>query len=68
MEAAAIHVLPVAWTGPIPSALVRDLLVAVLLTEERPSARSRLESELGARKAQQLVGALLGSRRSDLVR
>jgi hypothetical protein len=68
MQAAAIHVLPVAWTGPIPESMVRDLLVAVLLTEERPSARSRLESALGSDFAQGLVKTLLGSRRSDLPR
>lgn len=68
MQAAAIHVLPVAWTGPIPRTLVRDLLVAVLLTEERPSAEDRLESALGPELAHRLVNTLLGSRRSELVR
>jgi len=68
MPAAAIHVLPVAWTGPIPRTLVRDLLVAVLLTEEPPSPLARLESALGPELANRLVGALLGSRRSELRR
>jgi hypothetical protein len=68
MQAAAIHVLPVAWTGPIPRALVRDLLVAILLTEAPPSVQSRLELALGPDLAHRLVEALLGSRRSQLRR
>jgi hypothetical protein len=48
--------------------LVRDLLVAVLLTEEPPSPLARLESTLGPELANRLVGALLGSRRSELRR
>jgi hypothetical protein len=45
---------------------VRDLLVAVLLTEEPPSPLHRLEFTLGPELANGLVNALLGSRRSEL--
>jgi hypothetical protein len=42
----------------IPDLLVRDLFVAVQLTEERPSAQSRLDDALGAQLAGRLVRAL----------
>ena len=40
---------------PIPLLLVRDLVAVALVTEERPSARSRLERSLGADFVQQLL-------------
>jgi hypothetical protein len=49
MRAAALHTSRVAGTRAIPDPLIRDLLIAVLLTEggDKPSARSRLEQVLG---------------------
>ncbi len=42
----------------IPETLIRDLLIAVLLTdgEERPPARSRLEAAVGKDLAERLLG------------
>jgi hypothetical protein len=42
---------------------VRDLFVAVQLTEARPSAQARLEEALGAELAERLVRALSGGYR-----
>jgi hypothetical protein len=47
----------------IPDLLVRDLYVAVQLTEERPSARSRLEDAIGRDLSVRLVGALASQSR-----
>jgi hypothetical protein len=47
----------------IPDLLVRDLFVAVQLTEERPSVRARLDDALGPELADRLVRALAGSQR-----
>jgi hypothetical protein len=47
----------------IPDLLVRDLFVAVLLTEERPSVQSRLHDALGSELADRLVRALAGQQR-----
>jgi hypothetical protein len=42
----------------IPDPLIRDLLIAVLLTdgEERPSPRSRVEEAVGKELAERLLG------------
>ncbi len=47
----------------IPDLLVRDLFVAVQLTETRPSARSRLAEALGPELADRLIKALVGQSR-----
>ena len=47
----------------IPDLLVRDLFVAVQLTEERPSVHSRLDDALGPQFADRLVRALAGQER-----
>jgi hypothetical protein len=49
MRAAALHTSRVTGTRAIPDPLIRDLLIAVLLTDggDKPSARSRLEQVLG---------------------
>jgi hypothetical protein len=47
----------------IPDRLVRDLFVAVQLTEERPSVQSRLDDALGPQLAERLVRALAGQQR-----
>lgn len=49
MRAAALHTSRVTRTRAIPDPLIRDLLIAVLLTEggDRPSARRRLEKAVG---------------------
>jgi hypothetical protein len=39
----------------VPLPLIRDLVAVALLTEERPSARSRLERSLGPDLVQQLL-------------
>ena len=58
MRAAALHTWRVPRTRAIPDPLIRDLLIAVLLTEgeERPSARSRLEQALGPDLSARLLG------------
>ena len=45
----------VADPRPVPLPLIRDLVAVALLTEERPSARSRPERSLGADLVQQLL-------------
>jgi hypothetical protein len=40
---------------PVPLPLLRHLVAVALLTEERPSARSRLERSLGVELVQQLL-------------
>jgi len=47
----------------IPDKLVRDLFVAVQLTEERPSVQSRLDDALGPHLADRLVSALAAHQR-----
>ena len=47
----------------IPDLLVRDLFVAVQLTEERPSVQARLGDQLGTDLADRLVRALAGQQR-----
>ena len=47
----------------IPDLLVRDLFVAVQLTEERPSVQSRLDGALGPELAGRLVRALAANER-----
>ena len=63
MRAAALHTSRVTRTRAIPDPLIRDLLIAVLLTEggDRPSARARLERALGRDFAAQLLGGLAPS-------
>ena len=58
MRAAALHTSRATRTRAIPDPLIRDLLIAVLLTEggDRPSARTRLERALGRDFAAQLLG------------
>ena len=60
MRAAALHTSRVTRTRAIPDPLIRDLLIAVLLTEggDRPSARTRLEQALGRDFAAHLLGGL----------
>lgn len=66
MRAAALHTSRVATTRAIPDPLIRDLLIAVLLTEggDRPSARARLEQAIGPDLAERLVSRALGVPRS----
>ena len=63
MRAVAHHTTSVARMPAIPHRCVCDLLVAVLLTEERIPARDRLEHALGRDFSQLLVKALIGSDR-----
>jgi hypothetical protein len=58
LRAAALHTSRIAAPQGIPDALIRDLLITVLLTdsEERPSARSRLEDAVGRDLAERLLG------------
>jgi hypothetical protein len=42
---------------PVPLPLIRDLVAVAFLTEERPSARSRLERALGTDFVQQLLSS-----------
>jgi hypothetical protein len=58
LRVAALHTSRVAAPRAIPDPLIRDLLIAVLLTdgEERPSARSRLEQAVGRDLAERLLG------------
>lgn len=59
MRAAALHTSRVTAPRAIPEPLIRDLLIAVLLTdgEERPSPRSRLEAAVGKELAERLLDA-----------
>ena len=58
LRVAALHTSRVTAPRAIPDPLVRDLLIAVLLTEgeERPSPRSRLEQAVGRELAERLLG------------
>ena len=58
LRAAALHTSRMTAPREIPDTLIRDLLIAVLLTdgEERPSARSRLEDAVGPDLTERLVG------------
>jgi hypothetical protein len=58
LRAAALHTSRMAAPRTIPDTLIRDLLIAVLLTDgaERPSARSRLERAIGKELADRLLG------------
>jgi hypothetical protein len=57
MRAAALHTARTARRA-IPDPLIRDLLIAVLLTEgeERTPARTRLEHKLGRELTERLLG------------
>jgi hypothetical protein len=59
-RAARLHPLPAHDQRRIPPLLVRDLFVAVQLTETRAPAQARLEDALGAVFAERLVTALSG--------
>ena len=63
MRAAALHTSRVTHTRAIPDPLIRDLLIAVLLTDggDRPSARTRLEQALGPDLAARLLSELVPS-------
>jgi hypothetical protein len=66
MRAAALQASQGTTMRRIPDSLVRDLLIAVLLTEERPSARSRLERAVGPDFAERLLtGRLNATRRAE---
>jgi hypothetical protein len=59
-RAARLHLSPAFDERRIPVLLVRDLFVAVQLTEARPTAHARLEDALGPELAERLVMALAG--------
>ena len=63
IRALSVHRSLPTTARPIPDRLVRDLFVAVQLTEERPSVRSRLDDALGPHLAARLVGALAAHQR-----
>jgi hypothetical protein len=58
LRVAALHTSRITAPRGIPDTLIRDLLIAVLLTDgqERPSARSRLEDAVGTDLAERLLG------------
>ena len=62
MRAAALHTSRVASTRAIPDPLIRDLLIAVLLTEggERLSPRARLEQVIGPDLTDRLLKGWFG--------
>ncbi len=63
MRAVAQNAVPpeIVRRGPIPTALVRDLLSVGLLLEYRDSARSRLERLLGPDTAASVLRRTLAS-------
>ena len=63
MRAAALHTSRVTRARAIPDPLIRDLLIAVLLTEggDKPSARRRLEQALGRDLSARLLDGLVTS-------
>jgi hypothetical protein len=64
MRAVAPHTSRFPQTRAIPDLLIRDLLIAVLLTEsdDRPSPRARLELALGPSLTERLLHGLLTPR------
>jgi hypothetical protein len=64
MRAAALHTTRVTAARAIPDLLIRDLLIAVLLTEgnERPPARSRVEQAIGSDLTSRLLDGPLRPR------
>jgi len=58
LRAAALQTSRIASPRGIPDTLIRDLLIAVILTdgEERPAPRRRLEDAVGRDLAEHLLG------------